>query len=51
MVYSKTLISIMYGYLLKILSSYERKSDNLNSVVDICFNLGKDFMNIYYYKN
>lgn len=46
----KVLISIMYGYLLKILSSYERQHDNLNSVVDIGYNLGRDLMNYYYYK-
>lgn len=62
---SKTLVNIMYGYLLKIISSprglvpqqgkapqgtsYERTENRLNSIVDVGYNLGRDLINNYYY--
>ena len=46
----KTVVSIMYGNLLKIISSYEHIKDNL-TVVNFCSTLGEDLIrNYYYYK-
>jgi len=42
-------VSIMYGRLLKIISTYQRSEDSLNSMVDVSYNLGKDILNSYYY--
>jgi hypothetical protein len=39
----------MYGYLLKIISTYEIREDNSNSIVEINCDLGRDLVNNYYY--
>jgi len=47
---NKTLISIMYGHLLKILYRHERQMTNVNAIADIFFALGRDVLNVYCYK-
>jgi len=46
---NKIVLSIMYGNLLKILSTFERTDSSLNSVVNIGINLGEELINTYYY--
>lgn len=43
------LVNIIYGSLLKILSTYKISQGSKNNVVDVGFNLGKDLINNYYY--
>ena len=38
----------MYGYLLKIITTYQRTDHKLNSMVDVCYSLGRDLVNNYY---
>jgi len=47
---NKYLTSIMHSYVLKILSNYKRSESNLSSVVGLSFDLGRDLVNYYYYK-
>lgn len=41
-------VSIMYGYLLKILSTFQKRDTKLNSVVTISYDLGNDLINNFY---
>lgn len=43
------IVNIIYGRLLKIISTYQRSEDSLNSIVDVGYTLGKDILNSYYY--
>lgn len=42
-------VPIMYGHLLKILSTFQKRDPKLNSVVTISYDLGNDLMNNFYY--
>lgn len=46
---SETIVSIMYGFLLKIISTYEKRDTKFCSVVNISFILGRELINNYYY--
>lgn len=50
-VQSKNVINILYGYLLKIISTYQRTDQNANSMVDICYNIGRNLVDYFYYVN
>ena len=50
-VQSKNVISIMYGYLLKIITIYQRTDQKTNSMVDVCYNMGRDLVNNFYFIN
>lgn len=43
------LVNIIYGRILKILSTYNRSQDSLNSIVDVGYDLGRDLINNYYF--
>ena len=43
------LVNIIYGRILKIISTYNRSMDNLNSMVDLSYDLGRDLVNKYYH--
>ena len=45
----EAIINILYGHILKILSTYNKSVDNTNSMVNISYEIGKSILNIYYY--